>query len=91
MKTSATDPSVLPPDVLEQLSNLPDEPDTEDLPEASDESWSRAERGKYYLQRQDVAFVRIEGEVLAWLERQGGELDDTLNQVVRERMRADTA
>lgn len=75
---------------LKVLANKSDEEiDYSDIPPSSDEQWSNAERGKFYLPLKTQASVRIDADVMEWLKRPGKGYQTRLNAILREAMLRD--
>jgi uncharacterized protein (DUF4415 family) len=85
--------SVLPPLTEEQkaqiasLSALPDEDiDYADAPALGEEKWQAAVQGRFYKPMKVSKTIRIDADVLAWLQRPGKGYQKRLNAVLREAM-----
>ncbi|BEM10777.1 hypothetical protein SM14VA5_32810 [Serratia marcescens] len=85
--------SVLPPLTEEQkaqiasLSALPDEDiDYADAPALDEEKWQAAVQGRFYKPMKVSKTIRIDADVLAWLQRSGKGYQKRLNAVLREAM-----
>ncbi len=74
---------------ITQLNALTGEPDTLDIPEAPEENWATAVRGKFYRPRKEAISLRVDMDVLDWLRRQGPGYQTTINRILRERMEAE--
>lgn len=64
--------------------------DVSEMPEATD--WSKAKRGLWHRVKRDDLIVMLEPKVMAWFRthrREGEELNDTVNRVLREHVAAD--
>jgi uncharacterized protein (DUF4415 family) len=72
-----------------QLDALHDQPDTNDIPEATEAQWTTAIRGKFYRPRKEAISLRLDMDVLDWLRRQGPGYQTTINRILRERMEAE--
>lgn len=46
-------------------------PDTEDVPEAAQESWRQARRGDCFRPHKEAISLRLDRDVLAWLRSHG--------------------
>ncbi|WP_380183206.1 BrnA antitoxin family protein [Kalamiella sp. sgz302252] len=57
--------------------------------EKAGDNWDRAERGKFYRPRKEQRTVRIDADVLYWLEQPGPGYQTRLNQILREAMEDD--
>ena len=64
-------------------------PDTSDIPEASPEAWSRAERGRFYRPRKQSISIRVDMDVLDWLRRRGPGYQTEINRILRDRMESE--
>lgn len=74
---------------LEALKALPDDSiDTSDIPELSAEVWSKGVQGHFYRPIKKQVTVRIDADVLAWLQQQGKGYQTRINQILREAMTA---
>ncbi|VTT27851.1 Uncharacterized protein conserved in bacteria [Klebsiella pneumoniae] len=60
--------------------------DTSDAPELTDHAWSTAERGRFYRPRKVQKTVRIDADVLYWLESKGPGYQTRINSILREAM-----
>ncbi|CVA23148.1 cytoplasmic protein [Serratia marcescens] len=83
--------SVLPPLTEEQkaqiasLSALPDgDIDYADAPALGEEKWQTAVQGRFYKPMKVSKTIRIDADVLAWLQRPGKGYQKRLNAVLRE-------
>ncbi|WP_455813991.1 BrnA antitoxin family protein [Pseudomonas graminis] len=61
-----------------------EEIDTRDAPALSDENWANAERGKFYRPRKVQKTVRIDADVIYWLESKGPGYQTRINAILRE-------
>ena len=77
-------------DELAALAAMSDDDiDFSDIPELTDEEWSRAVRGKFYRPVKQQLTVRIDADVLDWLKRQtasGRGYQSRMNQILRAAM-----
>lgn len=71
---------------LAQLEALDGSPNTNDIPEAPEESWERA---RLFRPRKQSISLRLDADVLDWLRRSGGGYQTRINHILRERMMAD--
>ncbi|MGF6559153.1 BrnA antitoxin family protein [Erwinia aphidicola] len=75
---------------LEQLNELATiqakDIDTSDAPELTDKAWSTAERGRFYRPKKVQKTVRIDADVLYWLESKGPGYQTRINNILREAM-----
>lgn len=70
---------------LAQLAHLPDNKiDLSDAPELS--NWTNAEVGKFYRPIKRPVTVRIDADVLAWLQRTGPGYQTRINALLRQAM-----
>ena len=76
---------------IAQLNALRGPPNTDDIPEASEENWANARRGLFYRPRKEAISLRLDMDVLDWLRRQGPGYQTTINRILRERMEAEAA
>jgi uncharacterized protein (DUF4415 family) len=72
-----------------QLNALKGSPNTDDIPEAPEENWATAVRGKFYRPRKEAISLRLDMDVLDWLRRQGPGYQTTINRILRDRMKAE--
>ncbi len=73
--------------MLKALAAMPDEAiDLSDIPEAGDDAWKNAVVGKFYRPIKKQVTVRIDADILAWLQSGGAGYQTRLNQVLREAM-----
>ena len=61
-----------------------------DAPTVPPEYWQNATVGKYYRPLKTPVSVRIDNDVLAWLKAQGEGHLTRINEILRERMLAET-
>ncbi|TFZ49332.1 cytoplasmic protein [Serratia proteamaculans] len=85
--------SILPPLTEEQkaqiasLRVMPDDDiDYGDAPALSDEQWGTALKGRFYKPVKVSKTVRIDADILAWLQRPGKGYQKRLNAVLRAAM-----
>lgn len=72
---------------LKRLAAMPDEDiDLSDIPEAADDAWKNAVVGKFYRPIKKQVTVRIDADILAWLQSSGAGYQTRLNQLLREAM-----
>ncbi len=74
---------------IAQLRGLNDRPiDTDDIPEASEENWARAERGKFFRPLKQAISIRVDADVLDWFKRHAadGRYQTEINRVLRTHM-----
>jgi len=72
---------------LKILAAMPDEEiDFSDIPEAGDDAWKNAVIGKFYRPIKKQVTVRIDADILAWLQSSGAGYQTRLNQLLREAM-----
>jgi uncharacterized protein (DUF4415 family) len=87
--TKATLPKSTPDDIarLEALALRPDgEIDLSDIPEMTEEDWSKAVRGKFYRPTKAQITAHIDRDVLAWLKAEGKGYQTRLNAILRREM-----
>jgi uncharacterized protein (DUF4415 family) len=65
--------------------------DTADIPEAPAANWATAERGRFFKPRKQAISLRLDADLLDWLRRRGPGYQTMVNQLLRERMDAETA
>lgn len=73
---------------MAQLDALNGQPDTDDIPEATERQLSTARRGVFYRPRKEAISMRVDMDVLDWLRAQGPGYQTTINRILRERMEA---
>ena len=72
---------------LKALSEKPDsEIDTSDIPQLPDSVWANAERGKFYRPVKALKSVRIDLDVIDWLQSEGKGYQTRLNAILRRAM-----
>ena len=76
---------------LAALAAMPDEEiDFSDIPETTEAMWKDAIVGKFYRPIKKQVTVRIDADILAWLQSGGAGYQTRLNQLLREAMRKST-
>jgi uncharacterized protein (DUF4415 family) len=71
----------------EYLVNMPDEEiDFSDIPETTEAMWKNAVVGKFYRPIKKQVTVRIDADILAWLQSSGAGYQTRLNQLLRKAM-----
>lgn len=60
--------------------------DTSDAPELPEEAWNEAVRGQFYKPKKIQKTVRIDADILQWLEHLGPGYQTRLNKILREAM-----
>ena len=60
--------------------------DFSDIPKTTAQDWEGAVRGKFYKPMKQVATVRLDIDVLAWLKSQGRGYQTRLNEILRKAM-----
>lgn len=72
---------------LAALAALPDEAiDYSDLPAMSEQDWQGAQIGRFYRPIKKQVTVRIDADVLAWLQASGAGYQARLNKILRDAM-----
>ncbi|SEA47288.1 MAG: BrnA antitoxin family protein [Candidatus Thiothrix putei] len=72
---------------LKILAAMPDEEiDFSDIPETTEAMWKNAVVGKFYRPIKKQVTVRIDADILAWLQSSGAGYQTRLNQLLREAM-----
>lgn len=72
---------------LAALAALPDEAiDYSDLPARSEPDWQGAQIGRFYRPIKKQVTVRIDADVLAWLQASGAGYQTRLNKILRDAM-----
>jgi uncharacterized protein (DUF4415 family) len=75
---------------LQALKRMRDEDiDLSDIPEITD--WSRAVVGRFYRPIKKPVTVRLDADVLAWLQSQGQGYQTRINRLLRDAMEHKTA
>lgn len=78
-------------DELRALAAMPDEAiDFSDIPATTDTMWENAVIGKFYRPVKKQVTVRIDADILAWLQSTGTGYQTRLNQLLRDAMRQAT-
>lgn len=72
--------------IKQLLAVKAEEIDTRNAPALSDENWADAERGKFYRPRKVQKTVRIDADVIYWLESKGPGYQTRINAILREAM-----
>ncbi|ANS44568.1 BrnA antitoxin family protein [Serratia inhibens] len=85
--------SLLPPLTEEQKAQIASlralgdaEIDYGDAPTLSEETWAQAVQGRFYKPMKVSKTIRIDADILAWLQRPGKGYQKRLNAVLREAM-----
>jgi uncharacterized protein (DUF4415 family) len=65
--------------------------DTDDIPEAPAESWTSAQRGRFFRPRKESISLRVDMDVLDWLRRRGRGYQTEINRILREKMEMDVS
>nr|WP_246712015.1 BrnA antitoxin family protein [Phyllobacterium myrsinacearum] len=66
---------------------MPDsEIDLSDIPELTDEQWSKAVRGRFYRPVKHQITARVDADVLDWLKSQGKGYQARMNAILRRAM-----
>lgn len=58
--------------------------DLTDMPEMTDEQWSRAVRGKFYRPVKQQVTLRLDADVIAWFRRNEAKYQTAINAALRE-------
>ena len=75
---------------LARLDALPpDQIDTSDIPELTDEQWASAIRGRFYRPVKQQITARLDADVLAWLKAGGQGYQTRMNAILRRAMMAE--
>ena len=75
---------------LARLDALPpDQIDTSDIPELTDEQWASAVRGRFYRPIKQQITARLDADVLAWLKAGGEGYQTRMNAILRRVMMAE--
>ena len=76
---------------LAVLAAMPDEEiDFSDIPEITEAMWKNPVVGKFYRPIKKQVTVRIDADILAWLQSAGSGYQTRLNQLLREAMQKST-
>ena len=74
---------------LKQVARIKDEDiDFFDIPELTDEWFSRAVRGKFYRPVKEIVSIRLDKDVLAFYRSQGAGYQTRINDTLRAAMQA---
>ncbi|MDY0973167.1 BrnA antitoxin family protein [Siccibacter turicensis] len=68
------------------LAMKEDDIDKSDIPELPDDAWNDAARGAFYRPRKLQKTVRLDADVVQWLEKDGPGYQTRLNNILREAM-----
>ena len=60
--------------------------DSDEVSETSEEAWATAVRGKHYAAMQNTVAIRLDPDLLSWLQRKGPAPDAEINRILREKM-----
>jgi uncharacterized protein (DUF4415 family) len=72
---------------LRTLAALPDDQiDYSDIPPTTEADWQNAVRGRFYRPVKKQITVRVDADVLAWLQEKGKGYQTKLNQILRAAM-----
>ncbi len=72
---------------LQALAALPDDQiDYSDIPPTTEADWRNAERGRFYQPIKKQLTVRIDADIVAWLQAKGKGYQTRLNQILRAAM-----
>lgn len=73
-----------------RLAKVAAKPDSEidfsDIPELTEEFWSKAIKNPFYRPVKQQLTVRLDADVVAWLRREGNGYQTRLNQILRDAM-----
>jgi uncharacterized protein (DUF4415 family) len=76
---------------LQALEAMPDEKiDTSDVPELPPYAWKDAVRGRFYRPVKQAISMRLDADVIAWLKKPGRGYQTRANQILRQRMVAES-
>jgi uncharacterized protein (DUF4415 family) len=67
-----------------------DEIDTTDIPELPLSAWKDAVRGRFYRPVKQAISLRLDADVIAWLKKPGKGYQTRVNQILRQRMLAES-
>jgi uncharacterized protein (DUF4415 family) len=84
MKKAKTHP--LTDEQIAQLRALDGRPiDTDDIPEAPEENWTRAERGRFFRPLKQAINIRLDADLLDWFKQHApaGRYQTEMNRVLR--------
>lgn len=72
-------------DELAALDAMTDEDiDFSDIPEITDEQWSRAVRGNFYRPVKQQVTLRLDADVIAWFKQHEEKYQTAINAALRE-------
>ncbi|HWP01647.1 MAG TPA: BrnA antitoxin family protein [Methylococcus sp.] len=72
---------------LRALAALPDDRiDYTDIPPTTEADWQNAVRGRFYRPVKKQITVRVDADVLSWLQEKGKGYQTRLNQILRAAM-----
>ncbi len=72
---------------MQALADLPDDRiDYSDIPPTTAADWRNAERGRFYRPVKKQLTVRIDADIVAWLQAKGKCYQTKLNQILRAAM-----
>jgi uncharacterized protein (DUF4415 family) len=76
---------------LQALEAMPDDKiDTSDVPELPPDAWKDAVRGRFYRPVKQAISMRLDADVIAWLKKPGKGYQTRANQILRQRMLAES-
>lgn len=87
-RETPTSRKLLTPEQEAELAALDGNPDTTDIPEASEADWNKATH--FYKVRKEAISVRLDADVLDWLRRNHDRYQVEINRILRERMEAES-
>jgi uncharacterized protein (DUF4415 family) len=69
---------------------MPDsEIDTSDAPSLPESAWKNAIRGGFYRRPKQQVTLLLDGDIVAWLKKDGEDYETRANKMLRERMLKD--
>ena len=75
---------------LQKLARQPDDQiNTSDIPELTESFWQNAVRNPFYRPLKQQLTLRLDADVIAWLQRQGRGYQTRANALLREAMLGD--
>lgn len=70
---------------LARAESMKDEDiDLTDMPEMTDEQWSRAVHGKFYRPVKEQITLRLDADVIAWFKQHEAKYQTAINAALRE-------
>lgn len=89
IRVSGSPPPLTPKQLrqLEKLAAMPDDTiDYSDIPELTQEFFKNGTRGRFYRPVKKQLTVRLDSDVIAWLQKKGKGYQTRLNELLRRAM-----